>query len=150
VKDLIRGDFGVAGNSDASIIVPSLETVDGDEDKESPADITPIIKQAKTVKTRKLPQHDMSNILPTGKRIRKCPAVNNDADDVGIAGSKSKLLPKKEKKDTKDKELEKAARQNEVMVNLIFCPFIFDYFVAEAKSCRASGWARKDAAPKDS
>ena len=139
MKDLIRGD--VVGNADARIIYPSLETVDGDEDEDPPADVTPIIK-AKIVKSRKLPQHDMSNILPTGKRTRRCPTANTDEHDVGITGSKSKAQPKKERKDTKDKELEKAAWQNEVMVKFIFKTFIFDFFVAEAKSCRASGWAR--------
>jgi len=149
VKDLIRGDFNAVGNGGAMIIVPSLETVDGDEDKDSPADVTPIIK-AKIVKSRKLPHHDMSNILPTGKRIRKCQA-NTDEHDVGIAGSKAqhKTQHKKEKKDTRDKELDKAARQNEVMVKFIFKTFSFDFFVAEAKSCRASGWARKGATSKD-
>ena len=54
MKDLIRGDLNAVGNGGAMIIVPSLETVDGDEDEDSPADVTPIIK-AKIVKSRKLP-----------------------------------------------------------------------------------------------
>jgi len=117
VKDLIRGDVDVVGNANARIIVPSSETVDGDGDDDSP---TPIVKKGKILKARKLPQHDMSNILPTGKRIRKCPAANTDEHDVGVAEKKSKAQPKKEKKDTKDKELEKATRKNEVMVKYIF------------------------------
>ena len=69
---------------------------------------------------RKLPEHDLSNIMPTGKRRRKS-ITTSEALLVAPVAPKPRGLPK-EKKSARDKELEKSDRRLEIAVYLIlFC-----------------------------
>lgn len=98
---------------DAAIVAPAIE----DEVVE---DQPQKIKAHSRPSGRKLPEHDLSNIMPTGKRRRKSMTTNEPLLVAPVA-PKPRGLPK-EKKSAKDKELEKSDRKQEIMVYLIlFC-----------------------------
>lgn len=111
-QDLIRGN-AIRSVEDAAIVAPVIED-------EAVEDRPEKVKANSRPPGRKLPEHDLSNIMPTGKRRRKS-ITTSEALLVAPVAPKPRGLPK-EKKSARDKELEKSDRRLEIAVYLIlFC-----------------------------
>jgi len=137
LQDLIRGNVE-ASVEDAAIVAPIKED-QLDEGR-------PKVTQTKArSSSRKLPEHDLSNIMPTGKRLRKSLTTIEPVIAAPV-GPKPKGLPK-EKKSTKDKELEKADRKQEIMVTIMFFFLLFavnrNVYYSEANNRHAARWVGK-------
>jgi hypothetical protein len=120
-QDLIRGNVEKSVE-DAAIVAPVMENEHVEDrvmENEHVEDQAQTIRVKKTRPlSRKLPEHDLGNIMPTGKRLRK-PLATIEPVLVAPVAPKTRGLAK-EKKSAKDKELEKSDRKQEIMVCLIF------------------------------
>jgi len=110
LQDLIRGNVEKSVE-DAAIVVPVMEN-------EHVEDRPQMLKAKPRLLSRKLPEHNLSNIMPTGKRRRKSLTTSEPVLVAPVAPKTRGLA--KEKKSAKDKELEKSDRKQEIMVCLIF------------------------------
>lgn len=115
-QDLIRGNVETSVE-DAAIVAPVKEDQHVDDRSKT--------KQTKARSAiRKLPEHDLSNIMPTGKRLRKSSTTIEP-----VIAAPVELKPRrglsKEKKSVKDKELEKSDRKQEIMVSIKFISPLF-------------------------
>ena len=115
LQDLIRGNV-TTSVEDAAIVAPVKED-QLDEDRPK------TIQTKERSASRKLPEHDLSNIMPTGKRLRKSLTTIEPVIAAPVRPKPRGLS--KEKKSAKDKELEKADRKHEIMVSIIFFCLLF-------------------------